>query len=116
VSFNYLCRFDRPAGERPVFRPATESTGPNRCRRQTRRRKLDVNAGVFGGDLEARFTYGRRLHRRATIEALAGRFVDELGALMRFALAAPMEERPERPLASLHRLDLDKAMGQVEFE
>jgi amino acid adenylation domain-containing protein/non-ribosomal peptide synthase protein (TIGR01720 family) len=116
VSFNYLGRFDRSTGERALFKAASESTGPNRCPRQTRRRILDVNGWVSGGDLEVRFTYSRSLHRRTTIEVLARRFVDELRALIAYGLSAPMEESSALSRAPFHRLELDKAMGQVEFE
>jgi non-ribosomal peptide synthase protein (TIGR01720 family) len=74
VSFNYLGRIDPP--ERARWRLARESPGREFSMRGARPTILDVTAQVADGGLHVAWAYGAALHRRATIEQLAGRFLD----------------------------------------
>ncbi|MFT3764376.1 MAG: amino acid adenylation domain-containing protein [Minicystis sp.] len=84
VSFNYLGQLDRAAdGENEApFRRAREAAGPAHGPENRRKYLIDVNGSVLGGRLHVRFTYSENRHERATIEALSGRFVEALRALV----------------------------------
>jgi non-ribosomal peptide synthase protein (TIGR01720 family) len=61
---------------------ALESSGPNRSPRASRAHLLEVTAGVRGGRLSARWTYGANRHRRSTMELLAETWLDALRAIV----------------------------------
>jgi non-ribosomal peptide synthase protein (TIGR01720 family) len=50
--------------------------------RAQRTHLLEISAGVQTDELRVDFTYGSRVHRRATIERLADRFAAALDALV----------------------------------
>jgi len=72
VSFNYLGQLDRVLGEGGWLRWAKEGSGAPRDPRAPRSHVLELNAQVVGGCLEMEWTYGTQLHRRETIERVAG--------------------------------------------
>jgi len=72
VSFNYLGQLDRVLGREGWLRWAEEGSGATREVGARRSHALDVNAQVVGGCLETEWTYGRELHRRETVERVAG--------------------------------------------
>jgi amino acid adenylation domain-containing protein/non-ribosomal peptide synthase protein (TIGR01720 family) len=78
VSFNYLGQLDRAVPGDPFFVLAPDPVGPLRDPRGVRSHLVDVNVSVSGGCLHASFTYSRNVHRRETVEALAGRFAEAL--------------------------------------
>jgi amino acid adenylation domain-containing protein/non-ribosomal peptide synthase protein (TIGR01720 family) len=78
VSFNYLGQLDRLIPGSSAFVPASDPSGPLRDPRGMRSHRIDVNVSVSGGRLHASLTYSRNVHRRETIEALAGRFAEAL--------------------------------------
>jgi non-ribosomal peptide synthase protein (TIGR01720 family) len=95
VSFNYLGQLDQAlpdagggasAGAAP-FGWARESAGPSHSPRGRRRYLIDVTASVSGGRLGVQWTYSETRHERATIEALADRFVTALRALVAHSLS-----------------------------
>ncbi|HBL28292.1 MAG TPA: hypothetical protein DD490_15765, partial [Acidobacteria bacterium] len=47
-----------------------------------RRHRIEINAGVVDGRLQAHWSHGRTVHARATIEALAARFLAALDELI----------------------------------
>ena len=87
ISFNYLGQLDQILPEGAPFRRARESAGSPHGPQNRRPHLLDVNASVLGGRLNVRFTYSENQHRRATIEALAARFLAALRALIAHCLA-----------------------------
>jgi amino acid adenylation domain-containing protein/non-ribosomal peptide synthase protein (TIGR01720 family) len=109
VSFNYLGSFDATLPEGSPFALAAESAGPPRDSAAPRSHRIDVNASITGGRLHVTWTYGRDLHRPATIEALAGRFANTLRHLLdpgrRVRKEGPIPE--DFPLARLTREELD---------
>jgi len=72
VSFNYLGQLDRVLGGEGWLRWAEEGSGATREVGARRSHALDVNAQVVGGCLETEWTYGKELHRRETVERVAG--------------------------------------------
>ncbi|MEP7123627.1 MAG: non-ribosomal peptide synthase/polyketide synthase, partial [Byssovorax sp.] len=87
VSFNYLGQRDQMLPEGAPLRLATESAGPSASPRAQRRYLLDVLGRVTGGVLSVRWIYSENRHTPATIEALAGRFVAALRALVAHCLS-----------------------------
>ena len=82
VVFNYLGQLDLVLPEGSRFAPAAESSGTPRSPRMRRRHRIEINAGVVDGRLQAHWSHGRTVHARATIEALAARFLAALDELI----------------------------------
>ncbi|WGF87873.1 amino acid adenylation domain-containing protein [Marinivivus vitaminiproducens] len=82
LRFNYLGQTDHLFGRGALFGAAPERTSSAHAGDNPRDTVLDVNALVGGGRLHVQWTYGRALHRRETIEALAEGFTAHLAALI----------------------------------
>ena len=80
--FEYLGQFDRSIPADADFTLATEMPGPEPDPRARRTHLLVVSGGVLGGRLQMEWSYGAHLHREATIEGLAGRYLAELRSLV----------------------------------
>ncbi|SCX63279.1 non-ribosomal peptide synthase domain TIGR01720/amino acid adenylation domain-containing protein, partial [Nitrosospira sp. Nsp1] len=106
ISFNYLGQFEYSAD------PATGETdlrGPAFSEHSRRRYLIDVNGGVFAGQLHLSWIYSEAIHRRATVESLASTFIDELRKLIRHCLSS----RPE----GLTPMDFSLTnLGQARFD
>ncbi|AUX41120.1 hypothetical protein SOCE26_025250 [Sorangium cellulosum] len=87
VSFNYLGQLDAMLPRAAPLHRCAEPIGPLRAPRARRRHLLDINAAVIDGRLQARFTFCDGRHHRATIEALADRFLAAQRALLSRAAA-----------------------------
>ena len=88
ISFNYLGQLDQALAADSPFAPAIESAGPVRSPRAARRHLIEINGGVTEGRLELIWRYAGRVHRRTTIETLAGWFMESLRALIAHCLEA----------------------------
>jgi non-ribosomal peptide synthase protein (TIGR01720 family) len=82
---------------------------------------LDVAASVIENRLQLVWTYSENLHRRATVEALADNFMNELCALIAHCRspAAGGHTPSDFPLAGLEQGQLDgilTELGEEEFE
>ncbi|MBI4860198.1 MAG: FkbM family methyltransferase, partial [Candidatus Riflebacteria bacterium] len=93
VLFNYLGRLDGGLAGSSVFAPPLELARPLQSPRQQRQYLLEVDGWMSDG-LVVGFTFGRKLHRRATVEALVGAFTAALGELIRGASTAAVERGP----------------------
>jgi amino acid adenylation domain-containing protein/non-ribosomal peptide synthase protein (TIGR01720 family) len=118
VIFNDLGQFDSLAGEGSLYRPARESFGPTRSRQARRRHLLEIYATILEGRLELDFEYSAGVHREATIERLAGWFLDALRELIDRCRAAGAEGAQgftpsDFPEADLNQEDLDLLMEQL---
>ncbi len=82
VTFNYLGQLDALFEGSALFSPASEARGAERPARGRRPYLLEVDGGVVGGRLLMHWTYSGSVHRRATIEGLANRFVGCLEELV----------------------------------
>jgi amino acid adenylation domain-containing protein/non-ribosomal peptide synthase protein (TIGR01720 family) len=82
ISFNYLGQFDTLADSRRIFRPAGESVGEEVSRDGTRPYLLDVSGYVGQGKLQLHWTFSTALHKPATINKIAWRYVELLQALI----------------------------------
>ncbi|HKH46212.1 MAG TPA: amino acid adenylation domain-containing protein, partial [Thermoanaerobaculia bacterium] len=88
VSFNYLGRLDRAVGAGSLFQPAPESAGPARDPRGARQHLLEIDGAVTGGRLRLAWTYSESVHRRETVEAVAGAFLASLRRIVAGAATA----------------------------
>ncbi len=116
VAFNYLGRLDEVLAGGGAFALAPEEAGPQVSPRQARRYRLEVDAAVRGGRLQAVWRYGARRHRRETVEALAGRFA---AALRRLAAAGAGSAPPPSaaaPSVAAHSvpIELDRVLAELE--
>ena len=107
MSFNYLGQLNSaaPAGA-PLLAPTGAPTGPARSPRARRDHLLAVSGLVAGGRLRLAFSYSTRVHRRATIEALAGSVSQLLGELITRCQGV---EEPVLTASDFSLLDLDDA-------
>jgi amino acid adenylation domain-containing protein/non-ribosomal peptide synthase protein (TIGR01720 family) len=82
VIFNYLGQFDQVLPESSLFTLAQESSGSDHSSRSKRTHLLEINSGIYQGNLEISWSYSNKLHRQATIEVLAQNFVETLRSLI----------------------------------
>ena len=82
VSFNYFGQLDQALPGDAWLTGAVEPVGPTRSPRALRHHTLDVTGAVAGGRLSIDWSYSANLHRAETVEAMAGRFLDSLRALI----------------------------------
>jgi len=109
VSFNYLGQLDRVLGGGGWLRWAEEGSGATRAAGAMRSHVLEVNAQVVGGCLETEWTYGRELHRRETVERVAGEVQGALRDLIAHCLSpeAGGYTPSDFPQADLSQAELD---------
>jgi amino acid adenylation domain-containing protein/non-ribosomal peptide synthase protein (TIGR01720 family) len=93
VSFNYLGQFDRVLSDARL-KLAPEGPGQSRSPTGKRTHVLGLDARVEHGKLRAHFSFSQALHRRATIETLARRFLAALSELARAAIDRKLPEAP----------------------
>ncbi|TVT23049.1 AMP-binding protein, partial [Amycolatopsis rhizosphaerae] len=77
IRFNYLGRFDGALGEDAPWELLPDAVDGTADPSGRRPYLLDVNAMVIDGTLRVHWTYCPALHRRETVETLAGRFLRE---------------------------------------
>jgi amino acid adenylation domain-containing protein/non-ribosomal peptide synthase protein (TIGR01720 family) len=119
VSFNYLGRLEQGMGEVEMFKLSTETCGRVRGGRNERRYLLDVEASVTGGRLKVEWEYNERIHRRETIERLAGLYIEALERLIDHCLSqeAGGFTPSDFPLVRLEQKQIDEILreyGQIE--
>jgi amino acid adenylation domain-containing protein/non-ribosomal peptide synthase protein (TIGR01720 family) len=83
VVFNYLGQFDQTLSADAEFTVVNEPTGPAHSLRARRSQLLSVNGLVAGGRLQLSWSYSENVHRRATIESVAGNYMEALRKLIR---------------------------------
>jgi len=117
ISFNYLGQFDQALGGESPFAPAHEPGGAPYGPHNRRAHLLDVNSVVIDGRLHVDFHYGRHVHRRETIEALASGYVRALERLIDAAVAAaPAGPAPEDfALSDVSQRELDAALDEMDL-
>jgi non-ribosomal peptide synthase protein (TIGR01720 family) len=117
VIFNDLGQLDSVARDGALIRPARESFGATRSPRARRRHLLEIYATVLEGRLELDFEYSASFHREATIERLAGWFLEELRQLIDrctgSAEGAGGYTPSDFPEADLDQEDLDLLLEQL---
>ena len=114
VSFNYLGQLDTALAAGGL-RPAAEPVGRLRSPRQPRRHAIEIVGRILDGHLRVELLYSRGLHERATIEGLAGRFLDSLRSLIEHCRSpwASGVTPSDFPLVDLSQEQLALAIRQV---
>jgi non-ribosomal peptide synthase protein (TIGR01720 family) len=82
ISFNYLGQIDRALPQDSAFELAAESRGSDRSPLGQRAYLLEIDGGIAGGRLQLEWTYSQNVHRRATVERVAQKYVAALRALI----------------------------------
>ncbi|HKG14774.1 MAG TPA: amino acid adenylation domain-containing protein, partial [Pyrinomonadaceae bacterium] len=119
VSFNYLGRIDRMLESASGWKLISEGVGGTRGGRNRRTHLLEVNAGVYEGELRLDWSYSRDTHDRATVERLASGYLETLRAVIAHCLSpgAGGHTPSDFPLAKLGQRKLDEllqATGAIE--
>ncbi|HYO57445.1 non-ribosomal peptide synthetase, partial [Archangium sp.] len=114
VLFNYLGQFDGSASDESLFRMTGGTCGPEQSEQGRRSHVLEVSGQVLGGRLELTWVYSENLHERATIEALAGGYLEALKELIagRTSADAVRYVPSDFPLARLEQAALDAVLKQ----
>ena len=118
IKFNYLGQMDQSFNADSGFTMATESGGEAHGKDGSREHVLEITAGVLHGRLTIRVVYGEQLHRRETIERLAGLYVSELRALIHLCRTASASSYipSDFPAAQLNQNELDKFLVALKAE
>jgi len=114
ISFNYLGQLDLVLKEGSLFRGAKESPGETESRKGKRRYLIEIIGSVRSGKLHLVWTYSENVHRRETIEAIAGRTMEALREVVagsRSAAGRPYTPS-DFPLARLDQRWLDQLMSE----
>ncbi|HET9225706.1 MAG TPA: condensation domain-containing protein, partial [Thermoanaerobaculia bacterium] len=113
--FNYLGQLDLMLATSALFAVDPDPPGRPRSVRADRMYRLEVNAWVRDGHLNASFSYGGRRHRRETIERLAQAFLSALRKLIDHCLApeAGGFTPSDFPAADLNQQALDRLLAKV---
>ncbi|HET6852592.1 MAG TPA: condensation domain-containing protein, partial [Pyrinomonadaceae bacterium] len=82
VSFNYLGQFGQGINEASGWRVAPESSGAASSDQVRRKYLVEIDGRIRNGRLWMSWRFSRQVHRRETIEAVAGRFVAALRELI----------------------------------
>ncbi|CAM2064438.1 Amino acid adenylation domain-containing protein [Sulfidibacter corallicola] len=119
VLFNYLGQFDGVLQSDSHFKGAPESRGHQFSPRGERAHLLDIDCKVMGGQLTVAWTYSTAHHRRATIDRLARRFLEELERLIEHCTAEDAggftpSDFPEVDLSSAELDELVAEYGSFE--
>jgi non-ribosomal peptide synthase protein (TIGR01720 family) len=114
LRFLYLGQLDQELSRLGIFRLAPEATGPAQNPLGKRPYLLDVNCYVRDEQFQASWIYSQKVHQRATIERLAGRFVSSLHQLIAEAAAPKAEYKSsDFPIADLSQSELDELVTSI---
>jgi amino acid adenylation domain-containing protein/non-ribosomal peptide synthase protein (TIGR01720 family) len=121
VIFNYLGQFnnnpsdDEQATHALYLGPAPEDSGPPRSPLQKRRYLFEVSAMVAGEQLHIIWKYSESIHRRSTIERLAGGFVEALRLLIEQSTEAARFVSTDFPEIELNQEKVEKALAELDL-
>ena len=115
VGFNYLGQLDQVIGEELWLGIAAESAGTERERSAQRVHAIEVNGYVVGGELRIGWEYDGERYERAEMEAVAGRYREELEELIAHCVSeeAGGFTPSDFPDAEFNQTELDELMGQL---
>ncbi|HEV2799875.1 MAG TPA: amino acid adenylation domain-containing protein [Pyrinomonadaceae bacterium] len=102
VSFNYLGQWDANLGG--LFRGGAENQGASQWGGERRSHVIDIHGSVHGGRLRMVWTYSRDVHRRETVERVAGLFRQTVEAVV----AACTDKRSAPSVADFPLAKLDE--------
>jgi non-ribosomal peptide synthase protein (TIGR01720 family) len=110
VSFNCLGQLGQTLTDLPMFSLASEFAELNQSAQGRRGYSIEINGGIFDGQLQVTWTYSEGLHRRSTVEKLAESFIEALRSLIEHYEADEGAEviPSDFPLARLDQHKLSK--------
>jgi amino acid adenylation domain-containing protein/non-ribosomal peptide synthase protein (TIGR01720 family) len=113
ISFNYLGQFDQVLPASSPFAAAAEPHGRAEAPETRRTHRLEVSGWISDGVLRMDWTFSEAVHRRQTIEGLAGSFHRALGRLIAHCRSpqAGGSTPADFPLAALDQDELDRCVG-----
>jgi len=115
ISFNYLGQVDRGFSNDFPIEAGNDSIGPARGLQNKRQYLLDINGGIFNGELSLEITYSRDIHKKYTIAALADNYSKALSELI--AVTENSQKSVYTPsdfsLANLDQGKLNKILTKV---
>jgi amino acid adenylation domain-containing protein/non-ribosomal peptide synthase protein (TIGR01720 family) len=116
IAFNYLGQFDQVFGGEAWLKPAVEWAGWERSPQGRRSHLLEISSCVSEGQLQVRWGYSEKVHRRETIEQLAGCFESELRGMLGGARASSERNVSpgDFPLLKVDRGKLDLVMAELK--
>jgi non-ribosomal peptide synthase domain TIGR01720 len=121
IAFNYLGQFGETTSDGGRFRLTSEPTGATRSPSGKRSYLLEVVAIVTSGTLQVSINYSRNVHRKETIDTLAGWMKEDLKWLVAQCHAAQSDgARPDDLLSEFDwtQSELDEIktlLNQPEF-
>jgi non-ribosomal peptide synthase protein (TIGR01720 family) len=114
IIFLYLGHVTQRAASAQELTPVAEPRGPEQHPDGQRRSVLEVSTRIAGEQLEVEWRYSANLHRAATIEALAQRYMTALRSLIDHCRTRPIGVTPtDFPDADLSQADLDDLLAQL---
>ncbi|HEX7773733.1 MAG TPA: condensation domain-containing protein, partial [Pyrinomonadaceae bacterium] len=117
VSFNCLGQLSQTLTDLPMFGLADEFAELNQQAQGWRGYAIELNGGVFDGELRMTWTYSEGLHRRSTIEKLAESFLEALRNLIEHCEEEGGAVIPsDFPLARLDQHKLSKITQMISRE
>ncbi|NJM20524.1 MAG: amino acid adenylation domain-containing protein [Richelia sp. SM1_7_0] len=118
IRFNYLGQSDQLFGDSSLFIPAPESTETERSLLSSQNYLLDVTGIVTGGQLKINWTYSKAIHHRATIERLAGGFMEGLREIIAHCHSLRTEEHPSglSAIPSVTQAETSIATSKITLE
>jgi non-ribosomal peptide synthase protein (TIGR01720 family) len=116
ISFNYLGQLDQMCSADSLFSLAETPLAAVQSNLGKRSYLIEVDAYIKDGKLQVLWGYSRLLHRRETIQRLAGNFIEKLRALIQHC--ADRKHTPsDFPLIKLTQPQIDRIQqvhGQIE--
>jgi amino acid adenylation domain-containing protein/non-ribosomal peptide synthase protein (TIGR01720 family) len=115
LSFNYLGQFDQILPPSSPFKLTNEYCGPTHSLVGNRRHLLEIKGIIVDGQLQMNWTYSRNVHRRKTIEQLAGHFMEALNILIAHCQSpnAGGYTPSDFPEADLNQQELDDLFQEI---
>ncbi len=118
VTFNYLGQFDGSfaVDDGALFTPANESAGAEQGEDTPLGNWLTVNGQLYGGELSLNWIFSRAQFAPDEIQALAERYIEQLGALVRHCVKLPLRGATpsDFPLCGLDQAQLERFPGLLE--
>jgi amino acid adenylation domain-containing protein/non-ribosomal peptide synthase protein (TIGR01720 family) len=114
VSFNYLGQFSQFTTPTAMFRPVQDSSGPWYSPRSHRTYLIDIHGIIIKNQLRMTWLYNNHIHRKTTIEKLAGDQINALSKLIDHCLTpdAGGYTPSDFPLTDLSQAQLDKLLAK----
>lgn len=116
VCFNYLGQLEQGLADAALFKRLRQVSAAQRSGQGQRRYLLEVNGCIVDGELQLDWTYSAEIHRRDTVERLAGDFIEALQTLIVHCLspAAGGYTPSDFPSMSLSQQELDALLDALD--